>query len=186
MLLLHQYSEAFTWADPQTIVGISLITMVFTGLSSTIAYLKLKRIDVKTGTLFLTGSIPGSIVGAWINSFIDADKFSLYFGILMLFILVMLFIDRDQLFQNKPLKLSKTTRVFILDQHVYRYNVPLLPAFILSFVVGILSGLFGIGGGTISVPALILFFGIPVQIAIATSMFMILFISIISTTTHII
>jgi len=186
MLLLYQYTDTFSWADPQTIVGISLITMVFTGLSSTLAYLKLKRIDVKTGTLFLTGSIPGSAVGAWINSFVDADKFSLYFGILMLLILIMLFIDRERLFQNKPLRLTKNTRVFVLDQNVYRYNVPMIPAFILSFIVGILSGLFGIGGGTISVPALILFFGIPVQIAIATSMFMILFISIISTTTHII
>src|SRR5699024_11545807 len=48
-----------------------------------------------------------------------------------------------------------------------------------------ISGLFGIGGGTISVPAMILFFGIPVQVAIGTSMFMIFFISLISSSTHI-
>src|SRR5690625_3675695 len=112
MLLLHQYSEAFTWADPQTIVGISLITMVFTGLSSTIAYLKLKRIDVKTGVLFLTGSLPGSIVGSWINSTVNADRFSLYFGILMLIILGMLFIDREKLMKDKPLVINKNTRTF--------------------------------------------------------------------------
>lgn len=186
MLLLYQYTDTFTWADPQTIVGISLITMVFTGLSSTIAYLKLKRIDIKTGLLFLTGSLPGSIIGAWINSTFNADRFSLYFGILMLIILGMLLIDREKLVKNKPLKVTKNTRTFQIGQETFQYNVTKFPAFILSFIVGILSGLFGIGGGTISVPALILFFGIPVQIAIATSMFMILFISIISTTTHIV
>src|SRR5690625_6010261 len=54
MLLLYQYTDTFTWADPQTIVGISLISMVFTGLSSTIVYLKLKRIDIKIGLFFFS------------------------------------------------------------------------------------------------------------------------------------
>lgn len=185
MLFLYQYMDGFSWASAQTIVGISLITMIFTGLSSTLAYMKLKRVDIKTGVLFLFGSIPGSVVGSWINSKVDVDSFSLYFGILMLVILVLMFIDREKIAKNRELKITDQTRTFYVEGEQFQYNVPVAPAFILSFFVGALSGMFGIGGGTISVPALILFFGMPVQIAIATSMFMIFFISIMSSISHI-
>src|SRR5690625_2294262 len=103
----------------------------------------------------------------------------------MMVILVLLLVYRENLVSDEPVDVTKSTRSFYIEGKTYQYNVPIVPAFILSLIVGVLSGLFGIGGGTISVPALILFFGIPVQVAIATSMFMILFISIISTTTHI-
>src|SRR5690625_13067 len=185
MLMLYQYFDAFSWASAQTIVGISLITMVFTGLSSSLAYLKLKRVDIKTGFLFLIGSIPGSVIGSWLNTKFDVSNFSLYFGILMVVIFLFMLIDRERLAKNKEIKITKNTRTFELDGKTHHYNVPIIPAFILAVIVGMLSGLFGIGGGTISVPAMILLFGIPVQVAIGTSMFIILFISIVSSSTHI-
>ncbi|HLR70621.1 MAG TPA: sulfite exporter TauE/SafE family protein [Pseudogracilibacillus sp.] len=186
MLFLYDNFSNFSWATPQAIVGISLITMIFTGLSSTITYYRQNRVDVKTGIIFLIGSLPGSVFGSWLNTLLDTDAFSLYFGILMLIIFGMMLIDRKKLHKNKTFEVTKNTRTYEIDGKTYQYNVAYMPAFILSFIVGTLSGLFGIGGGTISVPAMILFFGIPVQIAIATSMFMIFFISIISATTHIV
>lgn len=186
MLFLSEFVPALDWATPQTIVGISLITMVFTGLSSSLAYLKLKRVDIKTGFLFLVGSIPGSILGSWLNTKFDVSNFSLYFGILMVIIFFFMLIDREKLAKNKDIKVTKNTRTFELEGKTHHYNVPVIPALILAVAVGMLSGLFGIGGGTISVPAMILLFGIPVQVAIGTSMFIILFISIVSSATHIV
>lgn len=186
LLLFHEYVPAFQWATPQAIVGISLITMIFTGLSSTLAYLKMKRVDIKTGIIFLSGSLPGSILGAWLNTLVNVKQFSLYFGILMIIVFCLMLVDRDKL-QKKKLYNSddKSVRSFTIDGTTYHYRVPFIPGFILAIIVGMLSGMFGIGGGTISVPAMILFFGIPVQVAIATSMFMIFFISIFSASTHI-
>lgn len=186
MLFLAEIVPALDWATPQTIVGISLVTMVFTGLSSSIAYLKLKRVDIQMGLLFLVGSIPGSVVGSWLNTKFDVSNFSLYFGILMVIIFLFMLIDREKLARNTEIQITDRTRTFDLDGEIHQYNVPIIPALILAVTVGMLSGLFGIGGGTISVPAMILLFGIPVQVAIGTSMFIILFISIVSSTTHII
>src|SRR5690606_39112999 len=84
MLLLSQFVPGFEWATPQAIVGISLITMVFTSLASTLSYLKEGRVDYKTGILFLSGSIPGSIFGSWLNQFIGTEEFLLYFGMLII------------------------------------------------------------------------------------------------------
>lgn len=186
MLFLNQYSEAFAWATPQVIVGISLITMVFTALSSTRAYAKQKRIDYRSGLLLLTGCVPGGILGAWLNQFFNPQQFSLYFGLLIITVSVLSILGSRQpsqkMLKNKDVKL----RTVQIDGKTFNYHVSLWPAFAISFIVGLLSGLFGIGGGSITVPALMLIFGVPIQIAIATSMFMIVFISLISTSTHII
>src|SRR5699024_11842810 len=78
MLVLYDDVDSFSWADRQAIVGISLVTIVFTGLSSALSYIKLKRVDMKTGLIFLIGSLPGSIIGSWVNNQINTDAFSLY------------------------------------------------------------------------------------------------------------
>jgi len=183
LLFIASFSNAFAWATPQAIVGISLIVMIFTGLSSTLAYLKVKRVDYRTGFLFLIGSIPGGIIGSWLNQFVDADAFQLYFGIMMIIISLLLFIKKKDP-ENTELT-GNNVRTFELNGVRYQYKIQKSLAIILAFIVGILSGLFGIGGGSIMVPAMILLFGFPVHIATATSMFMIFFVSIFGSITHI-
>ncbi len=48
----------------------------------------------------------------------------------------------------------------------------------LGFTTGILSGLFGVGGGFVIVPALVLFSGMPIHRAVATSLLVIALISV--------
>ncbi|RLL46524.1 sulfite exporter TauE/SafE family protein [Oceanobacillus piezotolerans] len=185
LFFLQHISDAFSWATPQTVVGISLLTMIFTGLSSTLAYVKVKRVDYRTGIIFLSGSIPGGMLGSWLNQFIHANEFLLYFGCLMIFISLLLFIKKDSYTRKIPSN-KKGVRTIQLEGKEYHYRVNMAGAFILSIVVGILSGLFGIGGGSIIVPAMMLLYGIPAHIATATSMFIIFFVSLSSSFTHII
>jgi uncharacterized membrane protein YfcA len=56
---------------------------------------------------------------------------------------------------------------------------------IISFIVGFFSGIFGVGGGSLMVPTMILVFFFPPHVAVATSMFMILPTSILSSITHV-
>lgn len=186
LLFLNQYFEAFSWATPQVIVGISLITMVFTAFSSTITYSKKKRIDYEAGFLLLTGCIPGGILGSWINQFFNANQFSLYFGLLIMIVSMLSFLRKRQPSQKVLQNTDGRLRTVHIDGETFHYHISIIPAFGISLIVGLVSGLFGIGGGSITVPALMLVFGLPIQIAIATSMFMILFISIISSITHMI
>jgi len=186
LLFLNQSFEAFAWATPQVIVGISLITMVFTALSSTITYAKRKRIDYKAGILLLTGCIPGGLLGSWLNQFFNENQFALYFGLLIIVVSILSFLGERKPSQKTLQNKKSNLRTIHIDGETFRYHISLFPAFVISFMIGILSGLFGIGGGSITVPALMLVFGVPIQIAIATSMFMILFISLISSGAHIV
>lgn len=183
LLVLNQFVPGFEWATPQAIVGISLFTMIFTSISSSITYFKRGRVDYKTGLLFLTGSIPGGMFGSWLNQFIETEAFLLYFGFLVILISLLFFLKRAP---QKPIDLTaKNVRTFKVDGETYHYSISIGIAFFLSLLVGTLSGLFGIGGGSIMVPAMILLFGFPVHIATATSMFMILFVSLVGSITHI-
>ena len=55
--------------SPQLAVGTSMVTVVFTGLSSTLTYMKHKRVDYKSGLILFIGSGPGGIIGSWANKF---------------------------------------------------------------------------------------------------------------------
>ena len=48
-----------------------------------------------------------------------------------------------------------------------------VPTFLISYIAGIISGLLGIGGGGIKVPAMNVISNIPMKVSVATSNFMI-------------
>ena len=142
--------------SPQLAVGTSMVTVVFTGLSSTLTYMKHKRVDYKSGLILFIGSGPGGIIGSWANKFLNQDTFSLYFGIFLIFVSILLML-RDKL---KPLSLSNTSvikRSFTdNDGNTVHYQFPPFLAIFIAFIVGFISGLFGIGGGALLVPAMML------------------------------
>lgn len=183
LLFLSDHFASFNWVTPQTIVGISLVVMIFTGMSSAISYMKHQRVDKKIGLVFLSGSIPGGILGSWLNQFFETDGFSLFFGIVMIAVSLLFFIPRRP--SGHSLFKTGMSREKTVDGKVYKYRMPFWVGFFLSFCVGMLSGLLGIGGGSLMVPAMILLLNIPPHIATATSMFMIFFASITSSATHV-
>nr|WP_263324991.1 sulfite exporter TauE/SafE family protein [Neobacillus sp. Marseille-Q6967] len=176
---------SFDYITPQVAVGTSLFTMIFTGLSSTLAYVKYKTVDYKSGLIFLIGSGPGSILGAWVTEILNLKSFNLFFGFFMIFVsLILLFKDK-----LKPMPYQKEkgiSRNFTDNTgSTFEYGFNTLAAILISFIVGFLSGILGVGGGSLMVPAMILFFFFPPHVAVATSMFMILPTSILSSITHI-
>lgn len=170
---------------PQTVVGLSVVMMIFTGLASTLSYLKSGMVDFKTGFIFFIGSIPGTMVGAWINKGLDLPSFNLYFGILLIILAIILLV-RDYIKPVKWFVEHGTKRTYVDSdgkEHVYGY--PIWFAILLSFFVGCMSGMFGIGGGSMIVPAMLILFLFPPHVAVATSMFLVFLTSIVNSASHI-
>lgn len=170
---------------PQVAVGTSLFTMIFTGLSSTLAYMKHKTVDYKSGFIFLIGSGPGSILGAWVTEALNLKSFNLFFGLFIIFVSMVLLL-KDRL---KPIPYKKDkgiVRTFTDNSgKIFEYGFNPIIGGAISFIVGFLSGILGVGGGSLMVPTMILLFFFPPHVAVATSMFMILPTSILSSITHI-
>ncbi|MEH7481621.1 sulfite exporter TauE/SafE family protein [Neobacillus drentensis] len=184
-LLYLSTLSAFGHITPQVAVGTSLFTMIFTGLSSTLAYMKHKTVDYKSGLIFLIGSGPGSILGAWVTEGLHMKTFNIFFGLFIIFISIILLL-KDKL---KPIPYRKDRgiiRTFTDNAgKTFEYGYNPMIGVLIAFVVGFLSGVFGVGGGSLMVPTMILVFFFPPHVATATSMFMILPTSLLSSITHI-
>lgn len=103
----------------------------------------------------------------------------------------MIFISIVLMFQDKMKPLKKKERKGIWytytdslgNEQTYGFH-PVL-GIIISFFVGFLGGLLGIGGGSLMVPSLILLFHFPPHIAVATSMLLLFLTSMTSSIAHI-
>lgn len=167
---------------PSIAVGTSLVLVIFTACSSTLSYAQKKRVDFQSGWLFFISCGPGAILGAYITRFFDVDHFFLAFGIFMLMVTLILFL-KDHL-PPFSIRLDVTRTLIDESGETYTFGYHRWIAFSASFVIGIISGLFGVGGGSLFVPLMVILFQYSPHIATATSMFTILLTSIVGSFTH--
>jgi uncharacterized protein len=154
---------------PTQAASTSLIAVMSTSASSTIEYSRQKRINYALGLEMAACAIPGGVLGAILSEHLLEDTFKLYFGILLIF--TGLYI----LYKNSVLK----------DRHVTERSLPLrLAVLAASFGAGIISSLFGVGGGIIFVPAMFLVLGLTMHIAAPTSQLTLLLTAIAGVFTH--
>jgi uncharacterized membrane protein YfcA len=173
-------------------IGTSLLIVIFTAISSTFAYYKQKRIDYKNGLYLIIGTIPGALIGSYLTIFFSSRELALLFGFFLIFIsfrIIYKAFKKDE--NNKKYREIKNKKYYsyveIIDSkgEVFKYyaNTPL--GIIFSIFAGISSGMFGIGGGALAVPIMHIIVGMPMHIAIATSMFTMIFTSISGVIGHI-
>src|SRR5699024_2069855 len=156
----HQLLSGMT---PQRAIGTSSVILITTGLTATLGYLKTKQVDVKNGLIFLIGIIPGALIGAYISRYLTLDSFNLYFGIFLI-LMIRNSVKPIKYFQQEKYMKSFTDRYG--EEH--RYGIPPVVAIISSFIVGITTGLFGIGGGALMTPLMIIIFKFPPHVAVGT------------------
>lgn len=156
--------------SPQQAVGTSICAVFFNALSGSISYLRQKRVDIRAGWKFALATLPGAWLGAWLNQYVTSRTLELIFAILLIALSIFIFIRVES--GKKGESEDKHTRTLVdFQNHVFKYTPKEGLGIILSFLVGIISSLLGIGGGIIHVPALIFLLGFPVHIATATSHF---------------
>jgi uncharacterized membrane protein YfcA len=177
----------FIWpeATPETITSISLPIVFVNALSGTVAYARQGRIDYRTGLLFAPATIPGAFLGVGVTQLLNRKVFSIIFGLLIFLISIFLLLKptpRGNYRPNLPGSTSRTVTNAQGETSIYYFNRSL--GIVLSFAVGFLGGLLGIGGGSIHVPVMIYLLHFPIHIATATSHFILVFTSLTASLTH--
>lgn len=174
--------------SPAVITGISLAVVFFNATAGSISYARMKRIDFGSALRFAAASVPGAILGALATSLMTRRVFDLVFGSLMLVAAVAI-----GLLGTRAAKPGHHARARGFARDItdstgtrYVYSYPLGAGLAISFGVGFMSSLLGIGGGIVHVPAMVHFLDFPVHIATATSHFVLSGMSLAGTVVHVV
>jgi uncharacterized membrane protein YfcA len=146
----------FLGIAPSQTASTSLMAVTATGISSTAEYSRQRRIDYKIGLLLAGFAIPGAVAGALFTANITLEQFRLYFGVFLILVGIYVLYKNSILRERtEPAKGLSTKRILAIAGA--------------SFGAGVISSLFGVGGGTIFVPLMLLVLGMGMHRAAATS-----------------
>lgn len=173
--------------SPDTITSISLAVVFFNALSGSYAYSRMKRIDYKSGIIFAIATLPGSILGSVITSYVPRQLFNGIFGVILVIVSIFLIVrtKEERKSNNIVVKSGYVTRTVIDNEgveHTFSYK-PFI-GIVVSVFVGFMSSFLGIGGGIIHVPVLVNLLNYPVHIATATSHFVLAIMSLSGSIVH--
>jgi len=132
-------------------------------------------------------TVLGAILGAYTIEFLSRGVFQYVFGSLLLLVSAYLLLRPHKAITagfllKWPAGRHVTDRVG--NSYQYSYNLPL--AMVIAFFIGMVSGLLGIGGGIIHVPAMTQLLFFPIHVATATSHFVVAITTLAAIITHIV
>jgi len=163
--------------DPEEFTAISLAVVFANTTSGSMAYARQGRVDYVTGSIFALSSAPGVVAGVFVVDLLPERGFTIVFALLLLALAVVAFRGPPRGIRPPLRGPGVIMRSLATPEGTYRYGYRLWQAISLSMGVGLVSSLFGIGGGAIHVPAMISMLHFPVQFAVATSQFILAFMS---------
>lgn len=161
----------FPEASPTAIVTISLTMVFINAASATVGNIRARRIDLRTALMLIVGAIPAAIAGAIASRLVSRHQFETLFGIL-LFIGAAYILWRGAKTspQDRDVRHEPNREVRERRGPIYRFYVNTLLAGVISPLAGFVSSFFGIGGGVIEMPALTFILKVPLRVASATSL----------------
>ncbi|MBI5758525.1 MAG: sulfite exporter TauE/SafE family protein [Planctomycetales bacterium] len=174
--------------EPRAAVGVSLVSVGVTALVGFVQRWRMGQVELPTGLLFAGAGMVGAPAGAWLAGQIPEKFLLVLFAILMGVVAARMWPSASQ-----SEELSGTVNwdddraatcqrdasgSLRLTSHCARLLV------VIGIAAGVLSGLFGVGGGFIIVPSLVLFSRMPIRRAIGTSLLVITLISVSGVASH--
>lgn len=177
---------------PAQAAGTSLLVVFLNATAGSVSYARQGRIDVRSGLWLAVATLPGAVAGAFLAEYVSGRAFDIAFAVLLIGVAGLLIwrpVSTDV--STSPTLAVGDRRWWRVEREftdnsgqVFRYRYNLRSGIALSFVVGFLSSILGIGGGIIHVPALIHLLGFPAHIATATSQFILAISAAVGAATH--
>jgi hypothetical protein len=153
--------------------AVSLAIVLLNAASASVANARRRRIDYRTAAALAAGTLPGAWIGRELVARLSPRAFSLSFAALLTAVAVYLVVVR--LREGGGILPGKPREHADAEGRVHRYRVNLPIGAAVSLVVGLVSSLFGVGGGLLLVPFMVAGFGMPTILAAASAQFVFLF-----------
>ncbi|MBI4766563.1 MAG: sulfite exporter TauE/SafE family protein [Deltaproteobacteria bacterium] len=156
--------------SPQHAIATSMTVVMLNAISGTFSYIAQKRIDYEIGIKYAAAAGPGVFIGALLSQFFNVTSFHVIFGILLIALSYYLFSGKEfSVVRTKVPQVPAMRYVEDAAGQKFSYAPDMSVGLASSSLIGVFSGLFGVGGGIFHVPLMYSVLGIPVHIATATS-----------------
>lgn len=142
--------------DPKQAVAMSLAVVGIASLVGAVGYWRAGRVDIRIALIFGAIAMVGTYLGARLSVFFSGEAQLLIFAGVMLVAAYFMFTDRG---------LDASERA---DK-----KMPLALIAGEGLAVGVLTGIVGVGGGFLIVPALVMLGKVPIKRAVGTSLIVI-------------
>lgn len=139
---------------PHDATAASLVIVAVTAVVSVLPHARRGTVDWRTGATFGLLSVVGSLVGGRVSARVDPDVLMASFSALLAAVAVYMAIRGVR--ERRGAQTRRRSSVLLLV--------------CLSTLTGLLTGFFGVGGGFMVVPILVLVFGLPMRQAAGTSL----------------
>ena len=154
--------------DPKAATTTSLILVGVTALIGVLPHWRAGRVRMVPGIIFGLAGVGGSLLGSGWNAAVDPDVLLLAFSGLMLVVAASMWRRANQ---PAPIPGPEVERADALTLTKVRIEpTVVLKVIAAGTVVGLLTGFFGVGGGFVIVPALVLALGFTMPEAVGTSL----------------
>lgn len=140
--------------DPHVAIGTSAIAVAVNAAANLATHARSGHVKWRCATIFASAGVVGAYLGSTLGKIVDGQRLLALFAVLMMVVGGLMLRNRADL-GDPGVRLS-------------RENLPKL--IVSGLGVGMLSGFFGIGGGFLIVPALVLATGMPMLNAIGSSL----------------
>ncbi len=137
-------------------LGMSLLILVLTGGTATLAHARSRNVSWKIGLRWAAVGIVGSYLGGRVAELVPETVLLTIFAIVVVTASVAMIKRRSPEAARVPVTHIDLPRVIVV-----------------AFTLGFFTGLIGVGGGFLLVPALVLVCGVDVKLAIGTSLLVI-------------
>jgi uncharacterized membrane protein YfcA len=144
--------------SPHVAIGTSAIAVAASAAVNLAGHTRMRTVKWRCALVFAAFGIIGAATGAHLGKMVDGHRLLMLFGVLMVVVGLMMLRPRKS-GGNADVRLTRETMMRLL---------PFLIG--TGFSVGLLSGFFGIGGGFLIVPGLILATGMPLINAVGSSL----------------
>jgi uncharacterized membrane protein YfcA len=151
------------------------VVIFLNAVSGSAGYIRRHRVDIRTGLVLAAGTVPGALIGPMVAMRIPHRIFHVLFGAFLIGVAIVLLLRRKSdttgasSFGGNFLSMNRAFTDAEGTRYEISYTLPV--ALGISFCVGFLGSIFGIGGGLIHVPAMMHLMGFPIHVATATSTF---------------
>tara|TARA_B100000949_G_C14246409_1_gene436033 strand:+ start:293 stop:1126 length:834 start_codon:yes stop_codon:yes gene_type:complete len=156
-------------------IAASFVGILMNSTSASIIYLRNRMPNIRIANVMQIAAIIGAFIGASLSISLDKTTLSLIYSFALIFTALMMY--RKDTKKEKVEEIKSKEKFIITSSYIEQlskkriiykiYNIKL--GLIFTLIVGVYSGLLGVGGGILSVPIMNKIMKIPIKPAIATS-----------------